>query len=92
MCRPLPTQSHRGYKYFVTFTDNKSCWVGIAPLKEKSEVRHHLKVFIMRAKLETGLKVKALRSDRGGEYMVKHVQQYLEDCGIKHKMTMANMP
>jgi hypothetical protein len=92
MCRPLPIQSHRGYKYFVTFTNDKSHWVGIAPLKEKSEVGHHLKAFIMRAKLETGLKVKTLRSDRGGEYTAKHVQQYLEDHSIKHEMTTANTP
>jgi len=92
MCGPLPTQSHRGYKYFVTFTDDKSHWVSIAPLKEKSEVGHHLKTFITKAELETGLKVKALRSDGGGEYTAKHVQQYLEDRGITHEMTTADTP
>jgi hypothetical protein len=92
VCGPLPTQSHRGYKYFVTFTDDKSRWVGIAPLKGKSEVRHHLKAFITKAELETGLKVKALCSDGGGEYMAKHVQQYLKDHGITHKMMTADTP
>ena len=46
----------------------------------------------MRAELETGLKVKALCSDGGGEYTAKHMQQFLKDCGIRHKMTMADMP
>jgi hypothetical protein len=92
VCGPLPTQSHRGYKYFVTFTDNKSCWVSISPLKEKSEVGQHLKAFIMRAELETGLKVKTLCSNGGGEYMAKHVQQFLTDRGIKHEITMVDMP
>ena len=46
----------------------------------------------MRAKLETGLKVKALRSDGGGEYMARHVQQFLEDRGIRHEMTTADTP
>jgi hypothetical protein len=92
VCSPLPTQSHRGYKYFITFTDNKSRWVSISPLKEKSEVGQHLKAFITRAELEMGLKVKALHSDGGGEYMARHVQQFLEDYGIRHEMTMADMP
>jgi hypothetical protein len=92
VCGPLPTQSHRGYKYFVTFTDDKSCWVSISPLKEKSEVGQHLKAFITRAELEMGLKVKTLRSDGGGEYMAKHVQQFLTDHGIKHEITMADTP
>jgi transposase InsO family protein len=46
----------------------------------------------MKAELETGLKVKALHSDGGGEYTAKHVQQYLEDRGITHKMMMADTP
>jgi len=92
VCGPLPTQSHRGYKYFVTFTDDKSCWVSVSPLKEKSEVGQHLKAFITRAELEMGLKVKTLRSDGGGEYMAKHVQQFLMDHGIKHEITMADTP
>jgi transposase InsO family protein len=49
-------------------------------------------VFITKAKLETGLKVKALHCDGGGEYTAKHVQQYLEDRGITHEMTTADMP
>jgi hypothetical protein len=73
VCSPLPTQSYRGYKYFVTFTDDKSRWVSISPLKEKSEVRQHLKAFVIRAELETGLKVKSLRSDGRGEYTAKHI-------------------
>ena len=39
-----------------------------------------------------GLKVKALRSNGGGEYMARHVQQFLEDHGIRHEMTMADTP
>jgi hypothetical protein len=92
VCSPLPTQSHRGYKYFVTFTDNKLCWVSISPLKEKSKAGQHLKAFITRAELEMGLKVKTLHSDGGGEYMAKHVQQFLMDRGIKHKITTVDMP
>jgi transposase InsO family protein len=51
-----------------------------------------LKAFITQAELETGQKVKALHSDGGGEYMAGHVQQYLQEHGIKHKVTTADTP
>jgi hypothetical protein len=89
---PLPIQSHQGYRYFVTFTDDKSCWVSIALLKEKSEVGHHLKAFIAKAELKIGLKAKMLCSDGGGEYMAKHVQDYLVDCSIKHEIMTVDTP
>jgi hypothetical protein len=51
-----------------------------------------LKAFITQAELETGQKVKALCSDGGGECIASHVQQYLKECGIKHKVTTADTP
>jgi hypothetical protein len=77
VCGPLPTASHQGFRYFVTFIDDSSCYTSISPLQEKSEVSKLLKVFIARAKLETGQYMNILCSDRGGEYMAGHVQQYL---------------
>jgi hypothetical protein len=68
------------------------CWVSISSLKEKSEVGQHLKAFITRAELETGLKVKTLCSNSRGEYTAKHIQQFLMDCGIKHEITTADTP
>ena len=92
VCGPLPTPSHRGYRYFVTFIDDSSRYASISPLWHKSEVGKLLKVFITQAELETGQKVKSLCSDGGGEYMANHVQQYLEECGIKHEVTTADTP
>ncbi len=87
VCSPLPIPSHRGYQYFITFIDDSSHYAFISPLWQKSEVGNLLKAFITWAELETGQKVKALRSNGGGEYMATHVQQYLEERGIKHEVT-----
>jgi hypothetical protein len=46
-----------GFLYFVTFTDRLRC-VHVVGMKEKPEVERHLKAFITRAELETGLTVK----------------------------------
>jgi hypothetical protein len=32
MCGPLSTMSHRGYRYFVTFIDDSSCFASVFPL------------------------------------------------------------
>jgi hypothetical protein len=46
VCRPLPTLSHYGYYYFITFIDNASCFASITPLQQKLEVGKALKTFI----------------------------------------------
>jgi len=92
MCGPLPTLSHKGFKYFITFVNDKTHYVSISPLKEKSEVGKHLKVFVSKAELDTGRKIKILHSDGGGEYTAGHVRDFLEECGISHEMTTADTP
>jgi hypothetical protein len=63
VCGPLPTQSHSGFRYFATFTDDKSRKVSVVGMREKSDLARHLKAFVARAELETGQKVRILRSD-----------------------------
>ena len=92
MCGPLPTASHQGFRYSITFVDNSSCYTSVSPLREKSKVGKLLKMFIARAKLKTGQYMKILCSDGGGEYMAGHVQQYLQERGIKHTVTTTNIP
>jgi hypothetical protein len=37
---------------------------------------------------QTGRKIKAARSDNGGEYMSSLLKDYLDDKGINHQTTM----
>ena len=92
VCGRLPTKSHEGFEYFVTWVDDKSHKVFVAGLQEKSEVTCHLKTFVSRAEIETRQHVGALRSDGGGEYISGEVQHYLEEKGIKHEITMPDTP
>jgi len=92
VCGRLPTKSHNGYEYFVTWVDNKSQKVFVAGMQEKSEVTHHFKAFISQAEVKTGQCVGILHSNRGGEYIAGEAQHYLEDRGIKHEMTTPNTP
>jgi Reverse transcriptase (RNA-dependent DNA polymerase)/Integrase core domain len=84
--------SRTGYNYFVTFIDDTSRHVEVVFLKEKSEVLTHLKTFGERAEVSTGVKVKILQSDSGGEYGSKEFKSYLDSKGIQHEKTKTYMP
>jgi len=87
VCGRMPTKSYNGYKYFVTWVDDKSHKVFIAGIHEKSKVTQHLKAFIFQAEVEIGQNVGTLHSDGGGKYIAGEAQHYLEEKGIKHEMT-----
>ena len=70
-------------KYFVMFIDDylRKLWVYF--MKEKSDVFEHFKTFKDAVEIETGLKVKCLKSDGGGEYISNESSNLLRSHGIK---------
>jgi hypothetical protein len=76
----------------MTITDDRSRKVFVAGLHQKSEVACHLKVFIACAELETGRRLKVLRSNGGGEYTGGELGKYLEEKGIQHEITTPDTP
>jgi transposase InsO family protein len=92
VCGKLPTRSHEGFEYFVTFIDDKSRKVSVQGLKHKSDVAQHLKDFISRSETETGHLLKVLRSDGGGEYTGSTLVQWLNTKGIKRELTTPDTP
>ena len=92
VCTLFSSHSRQGFLYFVTWIDDKSHKVFVNTMKEKSEVAQHLRTFVTSIELETGQKLKVLRSDGGGEYTAGEVQLFLKGKGIKHKLTTADTP
>ena len=88
----LPTRSHEGFEYFVTFTDDKSRKVSVQGLKHKSDVTRHLQDFISRSETETGHLLKCLCSDGGGKYTANALVQWLDKKGIKWELTTPDTP
>ena len=60
--------------------------------KQKSEALDKFKKFKATAEKESGIKIKAVRTDRGGEYMSEEFVSYLKQCGIQAKTTAAYSP
>lgn len=92
VCGPMRTASHSGARYFVTFTDDYSRYCEIFVLKQKSDVLESFKKFKNAAETYTGKKIKALQSDNGREYCNREFDKYLQECGIRRRLSAPHTP
>ncbi|EEE61551.1 hypothetical protein OsJ_15889 [Oryza sativa Japonica Group] len=72
ICGPFPVKSVDGYDSFITFTDDYSRYGYIYPIKERSEALDKFKIFKAEVENQHDIKIKVVRSDRGGEYYGRH--------------------
>ncbi|GKD32462.1 retrotransposon protein, putative, ty1-copia subclass, partial [Tanacetum coccineum] len=82
VCGPLRHVSRKGASYFITFTDDYSRYGYVYLLKHKHEVFETFKVFKNEVENQLGKTIKAIRSDRGGEYICREFKVYLKAFGI----------
>ena len=61
-------------------------------MKQKSEVFEAFKTFKAAVENESGRKIKALRSDRGGEFTSKEFQDFCARSGIRRFLTVPRSP
>ncbi|GJS63575.1 retrotransposon protein, putative, ty1-copia subclass [Tanacetum coccineum] len=92
VCGPLRHVSRQGASYFITFTDDYSRYGYVYLLKHKHEVFETFKVFKNKVENQLGKTIKALRSDRGGEYISQEFKDYLKACGIVQQLTPPYTP
>ena len=83
--RSSPVASLGGSRYYITFIDDSSRKVWVYFLKNKSDVFETFKKWKAMVETETGLKVKCLRSDNGGEYIDGGFNEYYATQGIRMK-------
>ena len=86
------TKSIQGNIYFVTFIDDFSSHGVIYCLKTKDQFKQAFEQFLAWSEKQTDHKLKALRSDRGGEYMGQILQSRFASLGITHYKTMPGSP
>ena len=61
-------------------------------MKQKSETFEKLKEFKVEVKNQLGKHIKAIRSDHGGEYLLRDFKDYLIENGIVSQMTTPGTP
>lgn len=84
---PMSTPSREGQLYWVTFIDDFSRRPFVYFLRQKSQVSLAFKHFKALVENQTGRKIKAIRTDGGGEYLNAEIRTITLAEGIIHETT-----
>ena len=89
---PAPVETINQKKYFIGFTDGHALFTSINFLCTKDETFHSYQNYEAWMKTQYGHKIKALRSDRGGEYLNEEFSEHLRKAGTIRKLTTHDTP
>ncbi|KAK8557825.1 hypothetical protein V6N12_010049 [Hibiscus sabdariffa] len=92
VCGLMNTQARGGFHYFITFSDDFSRYGYIYLMRHKSEALEKFKEFRNEVQNQHGKSIKALRSDRGGEYLSHEFDELLKECGIVSQLSPPGTP
>ena len=92
VCGPMSIQARGGYEYFITFTDDYSRFGYVYLMKWKFETFEKFKEFRAEVENQLGKHIKAIRSDSGGEYLLRDFKDYLTQNGIVSQLTTPGTP
>ena len=89
---PLPVQSRHHSKYWITFIDDCTRFWVVLPLRDKAGAFAAFKQFKALAENQLNAKIKALRDDKGGEYMSTEWETFCTVNGIARQHTVRSEP
>ncbi|KAL0430611.1 UNVERIFIED_CONTAM: Transposon Ty2-GR1 Gag-Pol polyprotein [Sesamum radiatum] len=92
VCGPLSISARGGFSYFITLTDDHSRYDYVYLMRYKSEAFGRFKEYRLEIENQTNRKIKALRSDRGGEYLSSEFIDYLKENEILSQWTPPGTP
>jgi transposase InsO family protein len=78
--------------YWMPMVDEASGYVHVALLRKKSDALEAFQRFKAMAETQTGLRIKHLRDDKGGEFMSTAFEKYCEREGIIREHTIRATP
>ncbi|KAI5328290.1 hypothetical protein L3X38_027687 [Prunus dulcis] len=92
ICGPMQIASMSENRYFLLFIDDHTRMAWVYFLRNKSNAFECFKKFKTMTELQSGHKVKSLRSDRGGEFMSNEFLACCSEAGIQRQLTVAYSP
>eukprot|EP00253_Pinus_taeda_P003972 PITA_03972 len=92
VCGPFSVASTEKHKYYVIFVDDfsRKCWIFF--MQKKSEMHSKFCEFKVLVEKESGKKVKALRSDNGGEFISGEFKDFCSVEGIRRELIVPHNP
>jgi transposase InsO family protein len=92
LCSPISPTMSRDNKYFLLFVDDLSryMWVAVIPFKDRAAAV--IKDIQAWTEGESGLKLKALHTDHGGEFTVMEFTDYCAAEGMHHQHMVPYSP
>ncbi|GAQ93615.1 Retrotransposon protein with reverse transcriptase and integrase domains [Klebsormidium nitens] len=92
VCGPMSVTSKGRSRYLATFLDDYSKLSEVQPLERKSDVTEVMESVFARLELQSGKKVNAVQTDRGGEYVNEGMTALLAKRGTVHRTTAGHSP
>jgi transposase InsO family protein len=91
LCGPITPATHGRRRFFLLVDDN-SRYMWLTLLSSKAEAAEAIKNFKALVEVETGKRLKVLRTDRGGEFTSVEFAQYCAGEGIGRHLTAPYTP
>ncbi|XP_020091129.1 uncharacterized protein LOC109712111 [Ananas comosus] len=92
ICGPMNVRARHGACYFLKFIDDYFRYGYGYLLSRRSEALDCFKHFVAKAENQIERSVKALRTDRGREYLSDQFKTYCEQKGINRQLTIPDTP
>ncbi|MCO5571578.1 hypothetical protein L7F22_025322 [Adiantum nelumboides] len=92
LCGPMSTSSLSGLCYMLVLVDDFSRYTWVSFLKLRSEAFGSIRDWKAMVEKEKDLKVKSIRSDRGGEFLSENFARWCKSEGIRRQLTTPYTP
>jgi hypothetical protein len=92
LCEPSRQEGIGKENYFMLIIDDYSKVTWVSFIKEKTEAFEKFKIFKALTENQTGKRLKAVRLDRGGEFMSSDFKEFYDKHGIKREYTIPRTP
>lgn len=89
---PAPVKGYNGARYYLSITDDFSRRIALYTLQEKSQAFDAFQYHVAQAERFLSKRVKAIRTDNGGEFDNMKFRQYCNHNGITHEFTDVYAP
>ncbi|WVZ16028.1 hypothetical protein V8G54_013594 [Vigna mungo] len=92
VCGPFNVESIGGNRYFLIFVDELTRKIWTYLIKEKKDVHSCFVKFFAMVERQSGLQIKILRTDGGGEFNSHEMDKFCTENGIIHEVTTPYTP